>query len=54
MPENDLTNLCFEQGYCTRWVVEKGNMDYLKADNSGKCKNNNSITLNWTTNTTCK
>ena len=54
LPENDLTNLCFEQGYCTRWVVEKGNMDYLKADNSGKCKNNNSITLNWTTNTTCK
>ena len=53
LSENDLSQ-CFNNGYCTRWVVEKGNMDYLKADNSGKCKNNNSITLNWTTNTTCK
>ena len=39
---------------CTAWVVNVGNMDYLKADNSGKCKNNTSIVLDGVSNTTCK
>ncbi len=50
-----LTRDCFPEGYwCTGWVINQGNMDYLKANGSGKCKNNSSITLDWTTNTTCK
>lgn len=41
----------------TAWVVRYDNMDYLKVDSSGKCKNNTSRTLNATANppvTTCK
>ena len=35
---------CFssiERGHecCTAWVIENGNMDYLNADETGKCKN---------------
>ena len=41
-------------GACSTWVITNGNMDYLKLDSSGKCKNNTSITLDWATNTTCK
>jgi len=39
---------------CTAWVVQFCNMDYLKADNSGKCKNNTSIVLDGVSNITCK
>ena len=38
---------------CTNWVIKHGNMDYLKTDSSGKCKNS-SITLDGVSNTTCK
>ena len=41
-------------GSCAAWVIYNENMDYLKADTSGKCKNNTNITLDWTSNTTCK
>jgi len=36
------------------WIVNVGNMDYLKAGTDGKCKNNTSITLDGVSNTTCK
>lgn len=32
-------NNCFQSGLCTKWVVDNGNLDYLKADTSGKCPN---------------
>ena len=49
---SDLAN-CFKFGtYCTGWVIENGNMDYLKVDLSGKCPNGK--VLNGTTVTTCK
>lgn len=35
----------------TKWVLENGNMDYLKVDAKGKCPNG--TVLSWT-NTTCK
>ena len=38
-------NECFYPGYCSNWVIQNDNMDYLKADKSGKCKNNTSIQL---------
>ena len=39
---------CFKYGFsCTGWVMESGNLDYLKADSTGKCKNSNN-TLSWT------
>ena len=38
---------------CSAWVVRHGNMDYLKANNSGKC-NNSSVTLDGVSNTSCK
>ncbi len=53
IPDGD-NSTCFSSGNCTKWVVLNDNMDYLKADNTGKCKNNNSITLDGTTNVTCK
>ena len=34
------------------WIVQNGNMDYLKIDSSGKCPNGK--ILNWSTNTSCK
>ena len=37
---------------CTSWVIQNGNMDYLKADSNGKC-NNSDVTLNETV-TSCK
>ena len=37
---------------CTDWVIRNGNLDYLKADENGKCPNGK--VLNYTTNTTCK
>lgn len=36
----------------TCWVIQMGNMDYLKANNEGKCPNGK--VLDWTTNTSCK
>lgn len=30
---------CFSSGLCTKWIINNGNMDYLKADTSGKCPN---------------
>ena len=40
-------------GTCTSWVINFGNMDYLKADSNGKCKNS-SIVLDGVNNTSCK
>ena len=37
--------------YCTGWVIETGNMDYLKLDKDGKCPNGTE--LSWE-NTSCK
>jgi len=37
---------------CTWWVFEYGNLDYLKADNSGKCNDSN-IILDGVNNTSC-
>ncbi|MBR1681595.1 type II secretion system protein [bacterium] len=37
---------------CTAWVIQNGNMDYLKANDAGKCNNSN-VTLS-ATNMTCK
>ena len=40
LPMNFSTALqdCFKKGSsCTKWVIDNGNMDYLKADNDGKC-----------------
>lgn len=52
---SDIYNKCFSKGNgCTAWVIDFGNMDYLNADASGKCKNNTSIVLDGVTNTTCK
>ncbi len=52
--QGNLINGCFKDRWagCTGWVIENGNMDYLKADSNGKCKNSN-VTLSWT-NTSCK
>ena len=38
--------------YCATWVIQNGNMDYLKMGNDGKCPNGK--VLDWTTNTSCK
>ena len=45
---------CFNSGLCLKWVIDYGNMDYLKADSSGKCKSNTSIVLDGVSNITCK
>ena len=39
--------------YCTQWVIDNENMDYLKADSTGKCPDGKTI-LDGTTNITCK
>ena len=39
---------------CTGWVVNFGNMDYLKTKSDGTCKNNDKIKLDGVNNTTCK
>ncbi len=38
---------------CTAWVVYNGNLDYKKADSSGKCLTDNTKTLDFTKNTHC-
>ena len=44
---------CFKTGeMCTYWVVNYGNMDYLKVSEDGKCPNGKTILDG--TNTTCK
>ena len=43
---------CFGSGsYCAGWVIEMGNMDYLKADRQGKCPNGTTLSVD---NPTCK
>ncbi len=44
--EEKLVEYCFGAGYCTRWVLENDNMDYLKADSTGKCPDGTQ--LSWT------
>ena len=48
---DDIVTSCFQKGHCTGWVIETGNMDYLKADRNGKCPNGTQ--LSWE-NTRCK
>jgi len=43
---------CFISGNCAAWIIHNDNMDYLKANSTGKCNNSN-IVLG-TVNTTCK
>ena len=52
--QGDKIKNCFSGRWagCTGWVIETGNMDYLKADSNGKCKDSG-VTLSWT-NTSCK
>ena len=38
---------------CTDWIVNYGNLDYLKTDNEGKCNDNPSIILDGVNNTSC-
>ena len=38
---------------CTQWVIDNGNMDYLKVDASGKCPDGKTI-LDGVSNITCK
>lgn len=47
LDEEDLAEQCFARGYCTRWIVKTGNMDYLKADETGKCIHGGAQ-LSWT------
>ena len=51
--EPDYT-LCFEFGNCSRWIIDNGNMDYLKANKDGKCNNNTSMVLDGVSNVSCK
>ena len=39
-------------GSCTAWILENGNMDYLKTNSSGECPNG--TTLEFYKNTSCK
>ncbi len=38
---------------CSYWVINYGNMDYLKTDSDGKCNDNPSIVLDGVNNTSC-
>ena len=43
---------CFRYGgACAAWVIDMGNMDYLKADRNGKCPNGTTLSVD---NPTCK
>ena len=43
---------CFNGGAgCAGWIIEMGNMDYLKADSDGKCPNGTTLSVD---NPTCK
>ncbi|MBR1680557.1 hypothetical protein IJ707_02060, partial [bacterium] len=48
----NLTKNIFYDCTSTAWVINNGNMDYLKTDISGKCPNGTQ--LNWTNQTSCK
>ena len=44
--ESTIYGLCGNSGTkagCTRWVIDFGNMDYLKLDSSGKCPNGKAL-----------
>ena len=43
---------CNSTTICTAWVIQNGNMDYLKVGSDNKCPDGTK--LNWTTKTTCK
>ncbi len=52
--DNELKYNCFRNGtFCTGWVIQNGNMDYLKLDSNFTCPDGKTV-LDWTTNTTCK
>ena len=46
-PFGGFNSNCFRYGFCSEWVIMNDNMDYLKADENGKCKNSN-VTLSET------
>jgi len=55
LPYGDASNCISSNGAeCTSWVIQNDNMDYMKTDSSGKCKNNASIVLDGVSNITCK
>ena len=55
--DNDADNIaeCLnsKDEMCTFWVIDYGNLDYLKADSEGKCYDNPSIILDGVNNTSC-
>ena len=52
MGGNDSSLACAKgTGPCTNWVIQNGNMDYLKADKDGKCPNGTQLSA---TVTSCK
>ena len=56
MYDDDIYNvsncLYLKSDVCTWWIIDYGNLDYLKADTNGKCNDSN-IVLDGTTNTSC-
>ncbi len=53
---DDFANRCVQthtEYYCANWVLNFGNLDYLKADNTGKCNDTPSIILDGVSNTSC-
>ena len=55
LPYGDASNCISSNGMeGASWVIQNDNMDYLKTDSSGKCKNNTSIVLDGVSNITCK
>lgn len=50
--EGDINNcLKYKSDDCSGWIIQNGNMDYLKADSNGKCPNNVQLS---SSNTSCK
>lgn len=44
--EDRLKEMCFKYGdECAGWVIQNENLDYLKADRTGKCPNNVQLSL---------
>jgi len=52
LSSSDIVGMRDGVDYCSGWVIDNGNLDYLKVNDSGKCNNSN-VTLS-VTNTTCK
>ena len=49
---DDYIRSCYESGFkCAYWIVQTGNMDYLKVDANGKCPNGNKLSFE---NPSCK